>query len=695
MARAKREPKKNPKAESAETYVNRLNWQTEANQKSRLAHRDFGPIPKPKNGRRRGGCRRNLKRFCEVYLGATFDMAWSPDHLLVIKKLEAAVIKGGLFALAMPRGSGKTSLTEAAALWAILYAHRRFVFLVGATEPLAGNLLQSIKVELEANDLLLEDFPEACLPIRKLERIVTRRLNSEGNSVLMKLGAGELNLPWILNGKNAASAGGVVQVCGITGAIRGAKSKLPNGQTIRPDFVIMDDPQTDESAHSPKQVKLREDTIAGAILGLAGPGKKIAAVMPVTVIADGCLADLYLDRDLHPEWNGIRIPFVKEFPERLELWDAYKEKRADSMRKHGDGRDSTEYYRENRSAMDEGAVVSWASRFDPDELSAVQHAMNKKFANEKAFWSEFQNEPRESTDVDLRLMSVAEIAGKTNSLKHLEVMSGVKFVTGFIDVQANCLYYALVGWRADFTGSIIDYGTFPDQRRGYYQLSDINRTLIKEFPKAAREGSITAGLGALVEFLNGREYIREGDAVSMAPNLLLIDANWQTETIRDFCRRLRSPAVVPAHGRYVGAASRPVQEYHQKAGELVGTYWKSSTISAVDHILFDTNYWKSFVHDRLSIELGDEGSLTFFGKNKDTHRMIAEHLTAEYRIRVTSSVGRTVDEWKDKANQPDNHLLDCVAGAAVAGGVMGCQLSRDITGDVRVAAPKKKRNFNL
>jgi hypothetical protein len=54
-----------------------------------------------------------------------------------------------------------------------------------------------------------------------------------------------------------------------------------------------------------------------------------------------------------------------------------------------------------------------------------------------------------------------------------------------------------------------------------------------------------------------------------------------------------------------------------------------------------------------------------------------------------------VDEWKDKANQPDNHLLDCVAGAAVAGGVMGCQLSRDITGDVRVAAPKKKRNFNL
>lgn len=39
------------------------------------------------------------------YFGSTFHMPWSDDHLKVIRKIEKAVIEGGLFAMAMPRGS--------------------------------------------------------------------------------------------------------------------------------------------------------------------------------------------------------------------------------------------------------------------------------------------------------------------------------------------------------------------------------------------------------------------------------------------------------------------------------------------------------------------------------------------------------------------------------------------------------------
>ena len=65
------------------------------------------------------------------YFPATFNLAWSDDHLKVIARIERGVLQGGLFALAMPRGGGKTSLCIVAALWAVLVGHREFVCVIG------------------------------------------------------------------------------------------------------------------------------------------------------------------------------------------------------------------------------------------------------------------------------------------------------------------------------------------------------------------------------------------------------------------------------------------------------------------------------------------------------------------------------------------------------------------------------------
>ena len=48
--------------------------------------------------------------------------------------------------------------------------------------------------------------------------------------------------------------------------------------------------------------------------------------------------------------------------------------------------------------MDEGAAVAWPERFNVDELSAIQHAMNLLFRNEPAFMAEMQNDPRAAGD---------------------------------------------------------------------------------------------------------------------------------------------------------------------------------------------------------------------------------------------------------------------------------------------------------
>jgi hypothetical protein len=103
-------------------------------------------------------------------------------------------------------------------------------------------------------------------------------------------------------------------------------------------------------------------------------------------------------------------------------------------------------------------------------------------------------------------------------------------------------------------------------------------------------------------------------------------------------------------------------------------------------VLFDTNFWKTFVHARLAVPMGDRGCLSLFGDKPEQHRLLAEHLTAEYRVK-TEGRGRTVDEWKQRPERGDNHWLDCLVGCAVAASMQGTVL----LGGESVGVPKRER----
>ena len=92
-----------------------------------IAGRDIGALPEVVNPDRKAQAASDFRFFCESYFPLTFHLAWSPDHLKVIAKIEEAVLRGGLFAMAMPRGSGKTTICECACIWAVLFGHREFV----------------------------------------------------------------------------------------------------------------------------------------------------------------------------------------------------------------------------------------------------------------------------------------------------------------------------------------------------------------------------------------------------------------------------------------------------------------------------------------------------------------------------------------------------------------------------------------
>ncbi len=654
--------------------------QAERNADMVRAAQDIGEIPAVVDPHRRARCEESFRRFCETYFADVFYLPWSDDHLRVIEKIERAVRSGGLFAMAMPRGSGKTVLCQTAVLWSALIGATPFVCLIAASAERARDLLENIKIWLETNPLLHADFPEVTYPIQCLERITNRQKGQKykGEPTRIDWSSDRIVLPTIAGSKGS---GVVISCSGMKGSdIRGQNYARADGQVVRPQLVLVDDPQTTESAWSPSQSQRREAILAGDVLGMAGPGKKIAGLMACTVIRPADMADNILDREKHPEWQGERTKMVYAFPTSgaEKLWAKYAELRADSLRNDGDGSEATEFYRANRDAMDAGAIVAWPQRHNHDELSALQHAMNLKLRDEAAFFAEYQNEPIIEA-IGEEMLSAEAIAAKLNGYRPGEIPLGASHLTMFIDVQQRVLFWMLCAWEEDFTGYVVDYGTWPDQKRAYFSLRDVRATIARSVPGAGLEGQIYAALDKLVTEKLSRAYRRE-DGGAMRIDRCLIDANWgqSTDVVYQFCRQSAFAGVLlPSHGKYVGASSIPFSEYKRKRGDRVGLHWRiPNTIGRrqVRHVLVDTNYWKTFVQARLSVAMGDPGCLSLPGADEKTHRLLADHLTAEYRVKAMAQ-GRIVDEWKLKATRPDNHWLDCLAGCAVAASIQGAVLA--------------------
>lgn len=645
--------------------------------------RDVGPLPAVEDPRRKARCKSSLRKFCETYFPELFGLAWSKDHLTVIARIEECVSAGGLFALAMPRGSGKTTLSEVAAVWAVCYGHRRFVMLIAATRDKAAELLDEIKSFFEANDLLAADFPEVCHPIRSLE----------GNPVranMQTLGGQRTRIGWTKSQvvlptvAGSAAAGAIVRVAGITGGgIRGAKhaTEAADGSvvTLRPDLAIVDDAQTERSAGSLKQTAAREAVVKRAVLGLAGPGKKIACLLPCTVIQKGDLADRLLDRKKSPAWRGEKMKLLYSPPADMKLWDEYARVRAEDLAAGGDGSKATAFYRKHRKAMDAGADPAWPARKKPDELSAVQHAMNLQIDDPAGFAAEYQNEPKDEAAAPAdKLTPELVLAKALPGLPRATVPRECTRLTAFIDVQKEVLYYLVAAWDERFGGAVIDYGAYPEQHRYHFTAADPRPSLTEAHPECGEPGSRWyAGLDELTKLVLGRGYPRQDLGDELRVGRCLIDANYgqSTDTVYRFCRGSAfAQVLLPSHGKGYTAGMRPMADEPARPGEAAGLNWRLRPGTGADRgqrVIVETNWWKSFAAARLRARPGAAGCLGLFAPPPGGHRLLAEHLTSEAAT-VTRNVvqARDVHEWRLGPNR-ENHWWDCLVGAAVAASVAG------------------------
>ena len=606
----------------------------------RASAQDIGQLPDVVDHARKESCRNDLLKYMLTYHSNSFYREFSETHIKSIKDTENIILHGGTKAEAMPRGSGKTTMNEVAIEWAINYGHRKFIVAVVESGADVEQALNALKNEYETNDLLLEDFPEICYPIRQLEGNATRANGQtyQGKRTYSKWGKGRLVFP-TMNGSDAS--GSCFIVVTIERVRRGMKHKPADGkQPRRPDLVIIDDPQNDESASSDLQNNKREKIITGTILGLAGQDKKIACKMACTIIKENDLADRFLSREKHPEWQGEKHSMIIQWPVNMPLWEQYKNIYLTELENQSGQEDSVQntpksnkFYIDNRVAMDAGIKVMWNGFYFDNEISDSQHCMNKFFEmGIDSFSCECQNMPTKK-NTDLHRLTIPKILSQTSGFKRGVIPQDCPFIICACDINYYALSWAVVAYRNDYCGYVVDYGFYPGNNEPLYNA---------QTSKTNEETAIFEGLVKFTSFIQ-QKYPQV--------KVIGIDGNRFTAPVYKFCYNygnkypfrlfpLRGHAAnqykVPAFGNK-DLVGRPRTNCHLS----VATKYNS-----IHHAIYDSYYWHLFMQRMFLLSPGAPKSISLFGDWTDNHRTFAEQICAETLVDLYERHGEIIYEWQ-------------------------------------------------
>lgn len=236
-----------------------------------------------------------------------------------------------------PRAMGKSTWWfTILPLWAAAHGHVKYVAAFADSGRQAEEHLSTFRTELETNTKLREDYPLLCTPMKR------------------RRGATSADRQDKLESAN----GFIFRALGIDSKSLGMKTG-----TQRPDLLIFDDIEPDESAYSELQVQKRLATLTGAVF----PINEWARVVIVgTVTMPGSIVHQLLNsvETTHPEqWivdNRIAAHYAKPF-----------------------------------LVADDGTETSvWPEKWAYDELNAIRHTrefalnfLNQPISKDSPYWT--------------------------------------------------------------------------------------------------------------------------------------------------------------------------------------------------------------------------------------------------------------------------------------------------------------------
>jgi hypothetical protein len=631
----------------------------------------LGEMPDVKNPKRKKACLADLEMYLRTYHAGTFTRPFSQQHRRFIGQLQEACKESAWIVRSVFRGFGKTSLTEGAAEWAIVGGHKRFIPIIAASSEHADAIAAGIRGGFENNDMLLDDFPEICWPVRALEMRVQRCTGQRfrGKSTFLKWSGGFLQFP---SNTGALCAGSIIATFGWTASFRGLKRRLPDGNTVRPDFVIVDDPQTDESAQSPTAVMKLLDTLIKSVLGLGGHNRRISVVVPATVIQPNDAIAQLMDPQEYPAWLAENIPMLKTLPKDTGKWlGEYARIRGDFDRSiPGEQRKaayrSLQYYRAHRAELDEGAEATWKDCYERGfELSGVQHAMNLWIdKGEDYFWAECQGKPSARLGSGSLVTDVDYVAKKVNGLAQRTAPADCLVASGFIDVAHDKLQWMLCAFRSDFGGSVIDYGEWPE---GNATLRGMEGTTLS--------GAVFRGLCHLVERM-AAQAIPKSDGEGFWLQNVLVDCGdpGTRDAVFASARGQRFPCrVVASRGRAHHQFYMPDPKKKRCLQNSFIDIWKG--LGPV--VVHDACVWRERFQRSMMLPPREPGSIDVYGPSQARHRELALQLCSEKLIEKMSGTSGEMYKWS-RTPGVRNHFLDCGVGCMVAATMEGLRYGQEV-----------------
>lgn len=652
-------------------------------------------IPACVNPQRRERSLADPELFLNTYFGNRYTREFGKLHHKLIESIYEIARYGGKQALAAPRGRGKTEIVKGMIAFLLFAGLIRFPIPIGQTTEHARKIYADFRKKVMTNDLLAEDFPEVCYPVRDLEGAPQRagKQHVDGVPTGIVWTVDELCLASIPEAyRGPIDYGGVRMVYrGLDAAIRGV-----NHDGDRPDFVMIDDPETRESAKSEGQIEDRERAIDQDVDGLAGEDYELSMVMLTTIQNRYCLSYRYTDPEQKPSWLGKRFGWVEKWPSEWNLggeegvgkWHEYIALRQTDQR-DGDryGRKATEFYLANRQAMDAGAELL-ADNFKTQTLedgwqtvhSALQEVFNKiADTSYEAFCTEYQNDPPEKEQIQTLELTPGYILGCVSGVEQGVIPDGTRCCTLGIDIGKYDCWFVKTAWNEQATGSIVEYGTF--RTMGLDKHSS---------PQAVEHAIIEA----VVKF---SEVMLEKNE---PPLLTLVDSGNWSEAVYEACRRA-GHNFYPAKGWDNGTNRFTMPKPSADKQPFLESYASRQFDAARRQFWLynvNTEWWKNWLQERWLVRTFTDsqrtpGSMAVFDPPHGDvrfHSALAKSMVSERLEHIPLPNKGFKKQWivKDKYN---NHLLDSAALSCAAAGCVGIRVVQSVAAVQQTVKPEEKR----
>lgn len=293
--------------------------------------------------------------FCKTFFPHIFTGEFCEFHTEVFHTLEEYVIKQKnrkyYFARGAPRGHGKSQiLSFGFPIWCVCYGYAKNILIVSDTVDQANQFIMAIRDELEENELLRDAF---------------------GDLVGTKV--------W----SNAKiQTANKIQVVG-----KGAGQKLRGikYRQFRPDVIVVDDLENDESVETEAQRAKLLNWFQKALMPCGNTTVKIIYIG--TILNYESLLNKILTQQEYSMWDRKKYQAVIKFS-KSSLWEDWENILNNEKLEHPD-KEALAFFEKHKKAMLKGTKLLWEDK-QPDYYYDL---MLMRKMNPEAFDSEYQNDP--------------------------------------------------------------------------------------------------------------------------------------------------------------------------------------------------------------------------------------------------------------------------------------------------------------